>query len=872
MAGGIIDSLMYAVGFKFNSKGIDQADGKVKMLTKGVVGMGAALGAAAVGIGVAALNAAGKYESAMNQIQNATGMTAQQMEETKGIAKDLYAANYGESWDDLGQSIASVKQITGMTGGALEGATKNALALRNTFGIEVPESIRTVDTMMKNFGVTSDQAFNLIAQGKQNGLDFSGEMLDSLNEYSNQFVSLGFNANQMFDTLAAGSASGAFNLDKVGDAVKEFNLRARDITNKATLEGFKMLGFDAQKMVATFARGGPAAQQAFTQVVQGIKNVKDPMRQNQIATDLFGTQFEDLQAGVITAMGTVRSQFDMTRDSMGKLNATKFTSIGQVFSFLGRQVEVGFLIPLGEKLLPYLDRFGQWITSHQPQITAFGNAVGDGLGAAINKVGSWIQVALPYLQQFGSFAGQALSQLADKARELWTAIQPVAVMIGEKLVTAAVQLWPQIQSIGTSVGGVANQFYEWEGFLPTITGIAAAVATFKVTMTAITVATKAWAVVTKLQTLWTKRATIAQKLFNLATKANVIGLIVSALIGLGVALVIAYKKSDKFRAFVDGMWSGIKSATMAVLNFFKVTVPRAFVTAFNAVTGFLKRWGFIFLAVIGGPVGLAVGLIIRNWDKVKAVTVAVFTAVWTWLKSVWSGIKSTVSSAASSVWSAVTGAWNKVRSTTASLMTQVWNKIKGIWNSIVSSVKSAGTRMYTAVSDMWGKVKGFLSGINLFEIGRNIIQGLIDGVGSMASSLVSKVEQMGIDFTKKVKGAFGFKASANVSVAPDAVLGGTVVNGSFAKGLPYVPWDGYIAELHKGERVLTADENKAYTPESAPARTSSGGGQTTVSPVISITVQGNADSKTVSSLRATIHDEVLNIIESVLRSSGLEGA
>ena len=37
------------------------------------------------------------------------------------------------------------------------------------------------------------------------------------------------------------------------------------------------------------------------------------------------------------------------------------------------------------------------------------------------------------------------------------------------------------------------------------------------------------------------------------------------------------------------------------------------------------------------------------------------------------------------------------------------------------------------------------------------------------------------------------------------------VNGSHKTGLSYVPFDGYIAELHKGERVLTAGENKSYS-------------------------------------------------------------
>ncbi|MFD1777010.1 phage tail tape measure protein [Paenibacillus rhizophilus] len=854
MAGGIIDSLMYAVGFKLNTKGLKDGDKKIKGLTASVtrlgIAAGATLGAAAIGIGTAAINAAGKFESAMTSMQNATGMTAQQLEETKGIAKDLYAQNYGESWDDLGQSIASVKQITGMTGGALEGATKNAIALRNTFGYEVPESIRTADTLMKNFGVTSDQAFSLIAQGKQNGLDFSGEMLDSLNEYSTQFKSLGFNANQMFDTLAAGSASGAFNLDKVGDAVKEFNLRARDITNKATLEGFKMLGFDAQKMVATFAKGGPAAQKAFTQVVQGIKSAKDPMRQNQIATDLFGTQFEDLQAGVITAMGSARNQFDMTRDAMGKLNATKFTSIWQVFGFLGRQIETYLLIPIGEKLLPYLDMFGQWVTSHQAEISAFGSLIADKVGAGIGIVVHWVQLALPYLKQFGSIAGPMLGQLADKAQELWTAIQPVAIMIGKQLVQAAVDLWPEIQNIASQMAGVAVEVYKWEPFIPIVSGIAAAFLTYKTYMFGVAAATKAVTTAQKIGAAVTKGFAAAQAALNAVMAMNPILLITMALVGLVVGLTIAYKRSDKFRAFVDKMWKGIRSAASATLNFFKVTVPKAFQTAFDAVTGFLKRWGVVILAGLAGPLFLMAALVYKYWDQIKAATIKVFSAIGAWLGSVWSGIKSTIFNAASAIWVRVTTAWKNIKTSISSAMAGIKGIMSTAWNGIVSAVDGVGQGIVSRLSGAWSSVKSSFS---------SAVNWIINKFNGMLSSL------NGISIKNPLTGKE--IAGVNIPLIP-------MIDGSHKNGLSRVPFDGYIAQLHKDEGVLTAEENKArLSPESAPARSSAGGTQPVIKmPAVNlnINIAGNADEKTARQIGDIVDEKVRDIIESVLRAHGLE--
>lgn len=908
MAGGIIGSLMYAVGFKFNSKGINDADKKVGKLTKTVVGLGAAGVAAMTGIGIAGVHAASKFETAMKQVQGATGATVKQMEATREVAKNLYSNNFGEDWNDLGTAISNVQQVTGQTGEELENTTRNAILLRDQFGFEIPESIKSADTMMRQFGITSEESYNLLAQGAQRGLDKSGELVDSANEYANQFKSLGFTADEMFDVFAAGSAEGVFQVDKVGDAVKEFNIRSKD-ASKTSMDAFTALGLNADAMMQTFAKGGPDAKQAFSDIVSMISDIEDPVARNNIGVALMGSQFEDLEVNVISAMGAATRSFDKTKKTMDELNKIKFEKPGEAFKMFGRQVEVGILIPIGQKLLPYLNAFGQWLSDHKPQIEAVGNAIGDGLGAAINMVSGWIQAAMPYLQQFGTQALQVFGYLIDKGKELWTSIQPVAVMIGETLLNAAVQLWPHIQQIGSSIADAAKAFYDWGGFALMVSGIVAALVTYKTVVGTITVATKIAAAATKA---WTA----IQKAFSIVMAANPIGIIIAALVGLGVGLVVAYKKSDKFRAFIDGMWSGIKTATMAVLNFFKITVPQTFMTAFNAVTGFLKTWGVTILVVIGGPIAWIVALVVKYWDEIKAVTFAVFSAIGSWLSSIWSSISSNISGAVSAVWNAITGAWNNVFSITNSLMTKVWNKITAIWAQIVGSIKTAGVNVWTAVSDMWGKVTSFFNGINLFDTGKKIISGLIDGISNMASTLMEKVKSI----ADGIKDFFGFKTSASVSVSTETT-GIKAVDGSHANGLPYVPWDGYIGELHKGERVLTAKENQAYsqpeatfpkfdfpiyqmpafelpdfqiaqinipfakqepvaakpdyephTPESSPARMTTNNHRADFKPIFNIKVSGNADDKTISNLRETIRQEMQDVFESYMRSVGLEGA
>ena len=141
---------------------------------------------------VGCVKRADELKESLNTLQTQTGATDEEMQGLGDSLKNIYADNYGESFDDIAVALAEVKNQTNLTGTELERTTENALALSDTFDFEIQECTRAADMMMKQFGVTSDEAFNLIAQGAQNGLDKNGNLLDSINEYSVHFKQLGF--------------------------------------------------------------------------------------------------------------------------------------------------------------------------------------------------------------------------------------------------------------------------------------------------------------------------------------------------------------------------------------------------------------------------------------------------------------------------------------------------------------------------------------------------------------------------------------------------------------------------------------------------------------------------------------------------------
>ena len=256
-------------------------------------------------LGTMALKGANDLDAAMNQYIVSTGKGTEETERYRKVMEDIYTNNYGDSFEDIGLAMAEVtKQLGDMDDASLQNVTESAYALRDTFGYDIPESTRAAKAMMDNFGVSGDEAMSLIAAGAQNGLDYSGELIDSISEYSVQFAKVGLDADDMFAIFQKGAETGAWNLDKIGDAVKEMAIRVVDGSD-TTKEGFKSIGLDADAMSAKFAAGGQSAKDAFKETVQALASVKDPLAQNAAGVALFGTMWEALGPEVVPQLADI---------------------------------------------------------------------------------------------------------------------------------------------------------------------------------------------------------------------------------------------------------------------------------------------------------------------------------------------------------------------------------------------------------------------------------------------------------------------------------------------------------------------------------------------------------------------------------------
>ena len=159
----------------------------------------------------------------------------------------------------------------------------------------------------------------------------------------------------MFSIFANGAENGAFNLDKIGDAVKEFSIRAIDGSD-TTKQGFEAIGMNADKMAKRFAAGGQDAKAAFNEVIQGLAGMDDPVAQSAAGVNLFGTMWEDLGPQVITTLSTTNGAIDKTKETMEELVNTRYDTLTGALGGLWRTIQVDVLQPVGTMLIPYVEQ------------------------------------------------------------------------------------------------------------------------------------------------------------------------------------------------------------------------------------------------------------------------------------------------------------------------------------------------------------------------------------------------------------------------------------------------------------------------------------------------------------------------------------
>ena len=391
-------------------------------------------------------------DSALAMLEARTGATSSEMEGFEDVMYEVYNANYGESLGDVSEKLSTVIQMTDdLDNASLANVTKNAIALEDVFGFDIMESMRGVNSLMDQFGITSDQAFNLIVQGAQKGLNQNDDLLDTINEYSVQFKNAGYSADDMFNMLANGVESGTWSVDKLGDAVKEFNIRMSDGSAKDAVEA---LGFSWEKVSEDWGKGGDSAKEVFNMLVNELDGLETTTEGYNIGVGLLGTMYEDLGQEAVLALSNTEGAINSASDAMAQMDGAAYDTLESSLSQLGRTVKAEVVQPIAEKLTPAIkdsvnfvnERVGpavEWLLSHLPEV-----------GIILGTIGSVIAA-----MKWGSIVGQ-ISKISGAFSGFKTAIAaipgPVLAIIAIVAALAAgfMYLWETNEDFRNNVTAV----------------------------------------------------------------------------------------------------------------------------------------------------------------------------------------------------------------------------------------------------------------------------------------------------------------------------------------------------------------------------------------------------------------------------------
>lgn len=510
----------------------------------------AATEAAVVAIGGMALSSSMSMESALDSFAASTGTATDELEEYEDIMKEIYGNNYGDSFGEVADAMAKIKQQMGDIGAEeLKEMTTDAMLLGDTFGYDVNESVRTAKMLMDQFELSGKEAFNLIAQGAQNGLDKNGDLLDSINEYAVHYKQMGYSADQFFNSLKNGTEAGTFSVDKLGDAMKEFGIRVKD-TSTTTSDAFALLGY-----------GAGASGEEIAKTKREIAKLEKELKYAKKEQEGFNDKTSELtRMKNADKIAEYTSELEVCRAKLADLTTESGTSLGNINDLQARFAAGGEAAQEAtQEVLEALYAMDDKVAQNAVGVGLFGTMWED-LGIdgikALTKVEGGITSATDALAQM---ADVKYDNLASEMEELKDQVEvSIIEPLGERvepivsnLIKKATQKLPQIQKLSQKLGDVIEKAFkklepaiEWvidDGLPVFVDMLGFLIENFEVLIGTVATfygAVKTLSIINSVTTA-VQGASGAFGIFNAVLSANPIGAVVTA-IGLligGIALL-----------------------------------------------------------------------------------------------------------------------------------------------------------------------------------------------------------------------------------------------------------------------------------------------------------------------------------------------
>ncbi|MGF2106938.1 phage tail tape measure protein [Lactococcus lactis] len=394
------------LGGKFDELGGSVED--VGEAVKGGVLMEAAdqlsqIGDKIVEIGDKAKDFALETDESYGKLYATTNLSGQALEDLKGVAQDVFKSGVTDSIDEATEATAIMKQgFKDLDDTSLAKLTSQVISLSKRTGTDVQENVTGTTQLMNAFGLDSQKAFDLVADGYKNGLNASGDFMDTLNEYAPLFQQAGFSAQDMLSIMKNGLSNGAMNTDKVADAVKELQIRLGDGSFEANMGTFSEATQNSFKQW----KEGKATVADVAQSIQQDLNKMSP-EDKQKALSALSSQFEDLGTKAGGSLFNIGKEFDNVN---GKLDEATQKTSSQEWQGALNEMQAA-LLPIGtdilNALLPVLQILGelaQWFSNLPGPVKTFVESFG-GILAIVTLLAPVIAGIVALFALFGSTVG-----------------------------------------------------------------------------------------------------------------------------------------------------------------------------------------------------------------------------------------------------------------------------------------------------------------------------------------------------------------------------------------------------------------------------------------------------------------------------------
>ena len=343
---------------------ISMLDGKFGGIISKISGVGAATSGAGAAMGLAfagATTAAGFLIDKIAEIgreaieqanivreqcvlmQAAFRISPEEAGEIVGIAKDLYMRDIAESLEEASQIVRNVKSYL-PDGEDLAIVSSYAAAIQKAYGVDSQESMKTATIMAQKFGISIAEAYDVLAATMSTSPAEASNISDTLKEFSVQFSDLGYTAQETGAIIAQSIDQGVWDVNKVGDAFKEANVRISEGSDEVR-NALANMGLNAQSIVDAINAGDAAG--ALDIVIDKLGEIENATEQNKYGLAIFGTMWEDLGSEQILALGTAVKTLEDVSGAISEVT-NRVEAAGNVFDRFWRGFSEGAAMSGGD--------------------------------------------------------------------------------------------------------------------------------------------------------------------------------------------------------------------------------------------------------------------------------------------------------------------------------------------------------------------------------------------------------------------------------------------------------------------------------------------------------------------------------------------